>query len=123
MLLWVSATLIFRVFGQYFLDANNPWLTLITFLLAVPVILAATIPYYHFRMIPLSKRLSSAVLIALPGMILDIFSVIYFDVAFPNLQPVSQPLFASWLLWAYSLILISGLPIKLNNHHDLNKTP
>jgi hypothetical protein len=111
-LLWLSATLLFRFFGQLFLIAGNEPLLLTVFILTIPLITAATYPYYYFRKIPQSKRIRSSVQIALPGMILDIFSILYFEKVFPNLHSDSLPLFASWLMWAYSLILISGFPLK-----------
>lgn len=114
-LLWISATLLFRFFGQMFLIPGNVLLLLITFILAIPLITLATYPYYYFRKIPESKRLMSSVQIALPGMILDIFSVIYFNKVFLNLHIDSLPFFAAWLLWAYSLILFSGFSIKIKS--------
>jgi hypothetical protein len=99
-----------------FLVPGNVLLLLITFILAIPLITLATYPYYYLRKIPESKRLMSSVQIALPGMILDIFSVIYFNKVFLNLHIDSLPFFAAWLLWAYSLILISGFSIKIKSN-------
>lgn len=114
-LLWMSATILFRLFGQTFLIPGQVFLVLSIFILAIPLIIIATYPYYYFREIPETERLKAAVQIALPGMLLDILSIIYFAKVFPNLTNDSLPLFASWLLWAYSLILITGLSIKNNN--------
>ncbi|MCS0787047.1 DUF5367 domain-containing protein [Cytobacillus firmus] len=114
-LLWMSATILFRLFGQIFLIPGQVFLVLSIFILAIPLIIIATYPYYYFRKIPETERLKAAVQIALPGMLLDILSIIYFAKVFPNLTNDSLPLFASWLLWAYSLILITGFSIKNNN--------
>lgn len=114
-LLWMSATILFRLFGQTFLIPGQVFLVLSIFILAIPLIIIATYPYYYFREIPETEHLKAAVQIALPGMLLDILSIIYFAKVFPNLTNDSLPLFASWLLWAYSLILITGLSIKNNN--------
>ncbi|MGM0864136.1 MAG: DUF5367 family protein [Bacillota bacterium] len=78
-----------------FLIPGNVLLLLITFILAIPLITLATYPYYYLRKIPESKRLMSSVQIALPGMILDIFSVIYFKKVFLNLHIDSLPFFAA----------------------------
>ncbi|MCZ8541849.1 DUF5367 family protein [Psychrobacillus psychrodurans] len=115
-LLWVLATLLFRFYGQLFLIPGNVPLLIITFILTIPLIIIATYAYYYLRKIPESKRLMTSVQIALPGMILDIFSVIFFDKVFLNLHTDSLPFFASWLLWAYSLILISGFSIKIKSN-------
>lgn len=114
-LLWMSATILFRLFGQFFLIPGQVFLVLSIFILAIPLIIIATYPYYYFRKISETERLKAAVQIALPGMLLDILSIIYFAKVFPNLTIDSLPLFASWLLWAYSLILITGFSIKNNN--------
>ena len=114
-LLWLSATLLFRFFGHFLLIPGNVPLLLTTFILAIPLITLATYPYYYFRKIPNPQRILSSVQIALPGMILDIFSIIYFAKVFPNLHINTLPLFASWLLWAYSLILFTGFSIKTKN--------
>ncbi|MBG9589056.1 DUF5367 domain-containing protein [Cytobacillus firmus] len=111
-LLWMSATILFRLFGQIFLIPGQVFLMLTIFILAIPLITIATYPYYYLRNIPETERLKAAVQIALPGMLLDILSIIYFAKVFPNLTNDSLPLFASWLLWAYSLILLSGFTIK-----------
>ncbi|MFC7687204.1 DUF5367 family protein [Ureibacillus sp. GCM10028918] len=74
------------------------------------MIATCTYPYYFWRKIPQPKRLIASVQIALPGMILDIFSIIYFENVFTNLHVDTLPFFASWLLWAYSLLLITGIP-------------
>ncbi|MGJ7909948.1 DUF5367 family protein [Neobacillus sp. LXY-1] len=68
-----------------------------------------------FQKIPDPFRLKAAVQIAIPGMILDIFSVIYYNKVFPNLSIETLPIFSAWLLWAYSFILISGFPLKGKN--------
>ncbi|MBT2759237.1 DUF5367 family protein [Mesobacillus foraminis] len=111
-LLWGAATFIFRFFGHQFLLPDEPLLLLLMFLFAVPVIAAAVYPYYHARKAPVTEWLSAAVQIALPGMLLDIFSVVFYRNVFPNLQPDTGPLFAAWLLWAYSLLLLSGFSFK-----------
>ncbi|MEH7437313.1 DUF5367 domain-containing protein [Neobacillus drentensis] len=106
-LLWLGATIIFRIGGQLFLIPGNHLLIILTFILAVPLIAGTTFPYYRW-FAPATNRVLTAVLIALPGMMFDIFSVLYFEKLFPNLDPSAESLFSAWLLWAYSLILLSG---------------
>lgn len=114
-LLWISATALFRLSGQIFLIPDQVFLVLSIFILAIPLIAIATYPYYYVRKISGAERLKAAVQIALPGMLLDILSIFYFAKVFPNLTNDSLPLFASWLLWAYSLILLSGFTIKVRS--------
>jgi len=111
-LLWLVATLLFRFWGHLFLIPEHKPLLFVTFLMGIPLITAATYPYYYFMKIPGHKLTLTAIQIAVPGMFLDIFSMIFFSNVFPNLHNDSLPYFAAWLLWAYSLILITGIPLK-----------
>ncbi|MRG28423.1 hypothetical protein GIJ05_09685 [Laceyella tengchongensis] len=60
------------------------------------------------KRIPVDKRLPGTVLIALPGMLLDIFSLIFHESVFPALVPQQITLLAAWLLWAYGIIISCG---------------
>jgi len=111
-LLWLIATLLFRFWGHLFLIPEHNTLLLVTFLMAIPLITVATYPYYYFMKIPESKLTLTAIQIAIPGMLLDIYSIIFFSNVFPNLHIDVLPYFAAWLLWAYSLILLTGISLK-----------
>lgn len=111
-LLWLVATLLFRLFGHLFLIPGHNFLLIVTFLMAIPLITVATYPYYHLMKISESKRLLAAIQIAIPGMFLDIFSLIFFNEVFPNLHTDTTSYFAAWLLFAYSIILLTGIPFK-----------
>lgn len=56
--------------------------------------------------------------IALPGMLIDTIVLTVFPRVFTNLPVESDRYFGSWLLWAYSLILITGLPLKKRERND-----
>lgn len=111
-LLWIAATMIFRFFGHHFLIQGHYILLLVSFLMAIPLIFVVTYPYYHFMKISDSNRMLAAIQIAVPGMILDIFSIIFFPLVFSNLHNDTLSYFSAWLLWAYSLILLTGITLK-----------
>lgn len=109
-LLWSAATLIIRIAGSFLFNPGNSSSLLIAFLVAIPLIILTTYPVYSWRKVSAHKRVQSALSIALPGMVLDIFSMIFFPTVFPNLLLAhADRYFSAWLLWSYSLILISGL--------------
>ncbi|MEF3304351.1 DUF5367 family protein [Paenibacillus sp. GYB003] len=108
-LLWLAATVVFHLFGDWLIDADNRVKTAVSFLAAVPVICGCTFPLYFKFHIPPADRLRLAVCIALPGMLLDIVSVPLHRIVFPAISGESVPLLAAWLLWAYSLVLATGL--------------
>jgi hypothetical protein len=53
--------------------------------------------------------LRAAVLIVLPGLLLDAGSVLWFRVVFPNLPDSAGMLLASLLLWAYGVALLAAV--------------
>lgn len=106
--LWLAATAIFRLAGHWFLVPGNRLLLGLTYYGAVPAIALVTLPLYSWLGLDSDNRVRAAVLIALPGMLLDLVTTLLFDRVFPNLEPTAGAPFASWLFWAYALILVSG---------------
>lgn len=109
LVLWLAATAIFRLAGHWFLVPGNRLLLGLTYYGAVPLIALVTLPLYSWFRLESNTRVRAAVLIALPGMLLDMVTTLLFDQVFPNLEPTAGAPFASWLFWAYGLILVSGL--------------
>jgi hypothetical protein len=107
--LWLGATIVFRVVGHILLAPEHPIVRLLTFIAAVPLIAVTTYPVYTWRGVRAGQRPAAAVGIALPGMLLDTLAVVFLAAVFPNLPPAAGAAFAAWLLWAYSLILLTGL--------------
>ncbi|KIL42041.1 membrane protein [Gordoniibacillus kamchatkensis] len=107
--LWLMATVIFHFFGAWLIDAEKQMKTAITFIISAPVIYVCTVPLYGmFNIVP-SERFRSAAFLALPGMLLDILSLAFHNFAFPAISDESTTLLAAWLLWAYSLILLTAM--------------
>ena len=108
-LVWLGASLIFRFLGQVFFIPDNTLLIVLSFIFVVPLILVLTFPIYKLKKIQENEdRIKAAVFIALPGMLIDSVVLIYFDQVFVNLSVETDRFFASWLMWAYSLILFTG---------------
>lgn len=107
-MLWLAATVLFRLTGQWFLVPDDTARMGAAYYSAIPLIAAVTLPLYHVRGLGADHRLRAAVLIALPGIMLDMVTTLVFERVFPNLAPEADGPFASWLFWAYGLILLSG---------------
>lgn len=107
-LVWIIATLVFRLFGQFLLIPNNVTLTVFLFGLAVPLMLGMMILLYRWQSIGSADRPQAAMRFALPGMLLDVGSIAFFAQVFPNMHPSVNPWFAALMLWAYGLVLVSG---------------
>lgn len=108
LLLWLVATVIFRLTGQWFLVPDSAALLGAAYYGAVPLIALVTLPLYRLFRLDADTRVRAAVLIALPGMLLDMVTTLVFDRVFPNLEAEAVGPFSSWLFWAYGLILASG---------------
>lgn len=112
-LVWLGATIIFRSIGQFFFTLDQPFFLIATYLLVVPLIFVVTYPIYRWKRVNALQQVKAAILIALPGLLIDSIVLVFFSTIFVNLEPAMDRIFGSWLLWAYSLILLSGfLPIK-----------
>lgn len=107
-LLWLAATIVLRVTGQYYLHPDHPYLSTLAFMLTIPLIALVTIPVYDWRRVNLGDRPTAAILLCLPGLLLDVVVLVQFSTVYPNLEG-GEAVFGAWLLWAYSLALISGL--------------
>ncbi|SDZ39805.1 hypothetical protein SAMN05421736_111165 [Evansella caseinilytica] len=107
-LVWLGATCIFRFAGHVFFAPENIMLMILAYLLVIPLILVLTLPLYKWKQLNAHEKLKAAVFIALPGMLLDVIVLIYFQTVFTNLNPDVDQYFASWLLWAYSIIIVTG---------------
>lgn len=79
----------------------------------IPLILSLTFPVYRYKKLQPRERQKAAVFIALPGMLFDVVVLLFFANIFVNLDPEMDRIFASWLLWAYSAIVLTGfVPAK-----------
>lgn len=114
-LVWLGASFIFRFLGQVFFIPDNAILIVSSYIFVVPLILVLTFPIYKLKKIQENEdRIKAAVFIALPGMLIDSIVLIYFDQVFTNLSVETDRFFASWLMWAYALILFTGFYNKKN---------
>jgi len=107
-LLWLAATIVFRLWGGPLIDPGQPLIWL-SFIVIVPLILLTLRALFRARKLSSPERPRAAMLVAIPGMLLDLFSVAFHDLVFPGLPQAHLHLFFVWLLWAYSLILLGGL--------------
>ncbi|MFZ5823703.1 MAG: DUF5367 family protein [Bacillota bacterium] len=107
-LLWLAATLLFRLAGQWFLVPSDVALLAATYYGSLPLIALVTLPVYSLYRLDSESRVRAAVLIALPGMLMHMATPLLHDRLFPNLPPETGGPLASWVFWAYALILLSG---------------
>lgn len=113
-IVWLLATLVFRIAGQHFFLTENPIVMTLLYLVLIPSLgLVATWTFNRYKLNK-PEAVQSAALMVLPGMLLDTYCVKFFAFVFPNLPEKDGATFGSWLMFAYSVVLIFGLMRKGN---------
>ena len=108
-LVWLFVSIMFRLFGQYFFITDNPYVMLGLYILLITAM--AIIANWVFKRFSLNKleSIKSAVFMVITGMILDTVCIHFFEFLFPNMDEKDGRYFGSWLMFAYSIVLIIGL--------------
>jgi hypothetical protein len=106
--MWLLATLAIRLWGQSVFRARSAAEWALLFGLTAAAV-AVPISLLVRRLPTREAGLRAAVLVVLPGMLLDTGSVLGFRSFFPNLPEVAGMPFAALLLWAYAIALLTGV--------------
>lgn len=104
---WLLATFAIRLWGQSVFRAGSAaeW----ALLFALTAVAIAVPISFLVRSLPTREAgLRAAVLVVLPGLVLDTGSVLWFRSVFPNLPETAGMPFAALLLWAYAIALLAG---------------
>ena len=99
---WLVATLLFRLFGSWFLPADGA-----SYLVALVVggILAGVVVLLAARLFcEAGKSARFALGLLVPGLLGDAAATLAFPTVFPALPPERAALFAAMMLWGYGLI-------------------
>ncbi|QBQ41646.1 hypothetical protein E2P86_11005 [Sphingobacterium psychroaquaticum] len=108
-LVWLSATVLFRVAGQHFFIVDNAFVLITLYIILIPALgLLATTVFNKFQLNNLESVKSAAIMV-LPGMLLDTVCVQFFEKIFTNMPEIYSKTFASWLMFAYATVLVFGL--------------
>ncbi|WP_293914566.1 MULTISPECIES: DUF5367 domain-containing protein [unclassified Sphingobacterium] len=108
-LIWLLATIAFRVAGQFFFITESTTILTILYIIVVPVLgLITVLTCKRFRLTGF-ENIVAGILLVLPGMLIDTFVIQFFDCIFPNMPASRAATFGSWLMWAYTIVLITSL--------------
>ncbi|WP_411968605.1 DUF5367 family protein [Haloferax sp. YSSS75] len=102
------AGLVFRIVGHLVLDPANPLVVGVIFVLTVPLMWGLAVGVFRWRGIEGVERREGAVLLVVPGMLVDAFSTALFSVVYPNMSLAAAGLFGGLLLLAYATVLVAG---------------
>ena len=97
-LLLAAGTILIRLEGQRLLQTGQPLLTTLLYLIS-----ALTMAFLVRRIcrqyaVPPDAQVNAAALLALPTLLLDPFSCLFFATLFPNVDPAAAGLFGGWML-------------------------
>lgn len=108
-IIWLLATVVFRIAGQYFFLTDNTLVLIGLYLIVIPFLgFVANLVFNKYKLNKLQAT-QSATMMVLPGMVLDTFCIKFFAWIFPNLLETDGATFGSWLMWAYATVLVFGL--------------
>ncbi len=107
--IWLVATIVVRLAGQrFFLTDNSVVMIVIWALTAVALFIVAQ-AIFRWRNLPQNERYLAAILLVLPGQLIDGLVVNAFVDVFPNMPAVAAGPFGAWLLLAYGVVLVAGV--------------
>ncbi len=106
-LVWLSATLALRLWGQYFFIPESR-LSMVG-MFSGSIALLPPLIYFLLQKVQPQQQLEALLWLTIPSMLLDVDTIYFFAQAFPNLSPAANGAFGAWLVWSYAIVLITGL--------------
>jgi hypothetical protein len=102
------AGLVFRIVGHLVLDPANPLVVVAVFLMVIPAMWGLAVAVFRWRGLSGVETREGAILLVVPGMLLDAVSTALFSVVYPNMSLDAAGLFGGLLLLAYATVLVAG---------------
>jgi hypothetical protein len=106
---WAVVAVTARLVGHLVLDPALPLLAVGAFVAAVPLMTAVTYPVYRWRGMAPAARPRAAVLMSLPGLLLDTLLVGFAGTTLPAMGPQSVQWFGALLVFGYGVVLLSSV--------------
>jgi hypothetical protein len=108
-LIWLSGTLALRLWGQIFFIPNNNLSMAGSFLFSLLFLPTLIYGIFRWQGVQPHQRQEATICLTIPSMFLDVLTVYFFTQIFPNLLPTVARAFGAWLLWGYTIVLVTGL--------------
>ena len=109
--IWGAATLALRLAGQHILHPGDWGGTIVLFAFSFPLMAWLIRRLCHRSGLPPEQWLAGAVSVALPTLLLDPFSSVFFPIVFPNMAPQVAGTFGGWMLWCCAGALV-GVAVR-----------
>ena len=112
---WLFATLFFRLFGEYVLFpplSNAFWISTILLLIGTAAVLWGVTHAYRLFDQSNQAPVKFGVIGTMVGLALDTFSLTFHPIVFPQLDDAQVIAFTAWLSFAYALYLFIPFMIQ-----------
>src|ERR1700675_1871306 len=106
LIIWTIGTVALRLAGTHLLRPADPLPTLILYAVSFPSMAWMVRAICRGSGLKPEEWLGGAVSIALPTLLLDPFSCLFFPVVFPNMPPDAAGVFGGWMLWCCAGALV-----------------
>lgn len=117
---WLIATLIFRIWGDSFFNVESSFLLTGFFLGTIPILFILSMWVFNKYQLTGNKRLESATLMTIPGMLCDVACLKFHHLVFPKLTIEQSIVLGAWILWAYVIVLLIGV-MKSRNKNGIEQ--
>jgi hypothetical protein len=107
--IWLGATLVLRLAGQYLLRPGGWGGVLVLFAISFPLMWRLAVGLCSRFGLPREEWVRGAVSLAIPTLVLDAFSSAFFPFMFPNMSPAVAGAFGGWMLWCCAGALIGAM--------------
>ena len=97
--IWLFATLVLRIVGQYFLYPQSVLAIALLLLVSFPVMAIVARRVCLDATIPREQWPAAAIFLVMPSLMLDTFSSAFFPIVYPNIPGSAAGLFGGWILW------------------------
>jgi hypothetical protein len=109
LIVWFAATIALRLVGQHLLRPADPVGTFVLFATSFPLMAWLVRRLCVGAHLSSEQFLAGAVSVALPTLLLDPFSCVFFPMLFPNMAPQVAGVFGGWLLWCCAGAIVGAL--------------
>ena len=107
-LVWLLATIVFRLAGHLFFLDDDPAILTLLWLAAIIALFSFAVLLFRWRRLTRAQQFEAAALMVIPGMVLDAFITEGFEMVFPNMSADAAGSFGAWLLIAYASVLVAA---------------
>lgn len=107
--IWLAATIALRLAGQHLLRPKDPAGTAILFAVSFPLMAWIVRRLCRRFRLPPEEWPAGGISMALPTLLLDPFSTMFFPMLFPNLPQELAGIFGGWMLWCCAGALLGAM--------------